>query len=247
MKKILNVLSVLLLLGLLPSLTALGQEAVEVSPVTRPLQAADTPPEVLRRTRESVFRDVEIAKQQIEALEIRRLLHGQLRVLQNLQQAVQRVKTGDNPSALVPELTRELDNAIQIIQQLTEKPTVHPHNPPAITSSRHTANVPLNAEREKAYIELARQYFYVFATTPVEVPAVKDTASAGEKETSKETVPTKNKREEILDNFMACMKKISPAAQISLIQELIRSSLTNDELKLLEDLLDDVCVPQASN
>ena len=120
---------------------------------------------------------------------------------------------------------------------------------------------PLTAEREKAYIELARQYFFVFTSTPVEPPitlrslAEQMTAAIplpaaeenGDEEEAEEKIDPKEewtqKREEILENFVDCIRKISPAAQIALITELIRSSHTNEELKLLEGLLDEVLTP----
>jgi hypothetical protein len=124
-------------------------------------------------------------------------------------------------------------------------PAAQSDDPLQYTPPKNRTVIPLNAEREKAYIELARQYFYVFSTTPAVVPAVKRTPFSSEAivVASEEAEPTNSKREEILDNFTACMKKISPAAQITLIQELIRSAHTNEELKLLEGLLDDVWQP----
>jgi hypothetical protein len=87
-------------------------------------------------------------------------------------------------------------------------PAAQFHGSPQNTSFQNTplhnrTVIPLNAEREKAYIELARQYFYVFSTTPVVVPAVKpiSSASVAGEEASVEAVSTKSKREEILDNF----------------------------------------------
>jgi len=122
---------------------------------------------------------------------------------------------------------------------------------------------PLNTEREKAYIELARQYFYVFASTPPEPPvtirslaeqmatAASKSADASALENGGEVEAEKpmdskeewtRKREEILKNFVECVRKISSPAQITLISELIRSSHSNEELKLLEGLLDEVSV-----
>ena len=222
MKKILIILSVLLF-GFPLSLTAVGQETVV--PVARPLQAIDMPLPAQDSSVRQVEHKREIARMEVRAVQAR----AAMRVL---QQIAQRAAAEDNP------LASELNMAIQRLQKViadteAERPAVQPHYP-----LQYTTKESLNTEREKAYTDLARQYFYVFTTSPIEIPAVKE---SGE-EAHEEIVPAKSKREEILDNFTACMKKISPAAQMNLIQELIRSSHTNEELKLLEGLLDEVCV-----
>ena len=215
MKKILNILSVLLL-GFSLSLMAVGQETV--LPVARPLQAIDA-----SHDQDGRVRDAQQAA----------VVRTALVILQRIAQ-----KARDENSPLAPEL----DNIVRIFQEIigtgTLRPTAQPHS-----SLQYTAKESLNTEREKAYVQLARQYFYVFTTSPVEVPTVSE---SGE-EARVEIVPAKSKRDEILDSFTACMKKISPAAQINLIQELIHSSHTNEELKLLEGLLDEVCVEPAGN
>jgi hypothetical protein len=253
MNKFLNILSVLLLFGLPFSQTALGEElgttplfvltqveemsvaqllqpeTVSPLPVGKPQRAADVPFSAKEtRVRETGRPSSEALMQTVQEFRA---------AVQSLQQIAQRARTENNP------LARELNNAVQNLQRTVGTGAVRPAGQSS-NSFQNTARNSLHAEREKTYIELARQYFYVFAMTPVEVPAkthTASTASAGEegRETGEEAVPNKSKREGIFDNFTACMKKISPAAQMNLIQELIRSATTNEELKLLEDLLDE--------
>ena len=188
--------------------------------------------------------------------------------LQELNRLTQRARSTGNP------LAQEWQNAVQNLQgAINTTLAARPATPPA-----PAARNPLNAEKEKIYIELARQYFYVFTGTPEEVvrvvqlgrplpidvrtlvqaeestpiqevnedaqampvasPLVADDAVAEEK---------KSEREQVLENFMDCIKKISPAAQLSLIRELVQISHTNEELKLLEGLLDEVLDPPATN
>jgi len=217
MKKILIILPALLF-GLPFSQAMLGEEFT--------MQAHEQATEFVRQ----------VAKPQNPApgsRDTRLPLEALVQVMQEL--VSQRARTDDK------QLARELDNTITTIQRIMgiqrvigeARPTVQPLIP-----IQNAAKTSLDAEREKAYIELARQYFYVFATTPV---ANKTDEEANE-EGNVASEPVKDQRAEILDNFTACMRKISPAAQIALIQELIRSSHTNEELKLLEGLLDEVCV-----
>jgi hypothetical protein len=74
------------------------------------------------------------------------------------------------------------------------------------------------------YLELARRYFDIYLETSADESVQID----------------KIKRAEALENFIACVQKISPASQISLIGELVQSANTSKELKLLEGLLDNV-------
>jgi len=173
------------------------------------------------------------------------------------------------------EAIQNYHNAAQRLQRTAtpaSQPTVDPLDPfaaqsrqsapPQQSAARPAAArnpEPLTAEREKAYIALARQYFFVFTSTPVEPPvtlrslaeqmtvAVPTPAAENGDDEAEEVIDPKEewtqKREEILENFLECIKKISPAAQIALITELIRSSHTNEELKLLEGLLDEVLSP----
>ena len=62
-------------------------------------------------------------------------------------------------------------------------------------------------------------------------------------ETVSEAEEWAQKRAEMRGNFVECIQKISPMARITLISELIRSSHTSEELRLLEALLDDVVMP----
>ena len=184
--------------------------------------------------------------------------------LQELARLAQQARSTNNP------LAQELQNAVQRVQRAAGTTlSANPVAPPAIPVANNARN-PLNAEREKAYIELARQYFYVLMNTPVDVPAT--TPAKREFLSAAPLVPAENvefvmvteeveefvgmipilataeetaksEREEILENFLECMKKISPASQISLIRELIGSAYTKEDLKLLEGLLDEVLTP----
>jgi len=245
MKKFLKILFVLSLFGIPLSQAVLGEElntatasplqqvedtsVVQPLPVGKPQRGADALLPAETRVRDTGQSSPEAhmrATRELQAEAMRKAF----------QRIIERARTEESP------FFREFNNVIQEMQRAGETGTVGPAAQPPLPS-QNTTRKPLHAEREKAYIELARQYFYVFATTPVEVPQkTPATASAREegKEASEEAVPNKSKRDEIFDNFAACMKKISPAAQIDLIQELIRSAHTNEELKLLEDLLDEI-------
>ena len=268
MKKFLFVL----LLGFPLSLTAMGQEAVAPLPVAIPQQVIDVPPPI--QDAEAVLRalsEIESLLSQIEQLgsiptavlqEFRPViqpLYAQLTIHREelkkdlrsvddptLKQVDQRIDSicakleglfSGTDSILLPS---ELDNAIKtppryVGAAISTRQSPIPH--------QNVTSKSLIAEKEKAYIELARQYFYVFATTPIVNKTDEEANEAG----NVASEPVKDQRAEILDNFTACMKKISPVAQIALIQELIRSSHTNEELKLLEGLLDEVCVQPSGN
>lgn len=193
-----------------------------------------------------------------EAQVLQEVLQELQRAFQELQRITQKSLADNNP------LAQELQNAVQNLQRVLGRAIIEARNVPAPSRpaaqplpAQNGGRNPLNADREKAYIELARQYFYVYATTMDPVPVVKsplppaapppsdETAPAeialAEEENAKEPEPSE--REKVLANFVECMKKISPAAQIALINELIRSAHSNDELKLLEGLLDEVTAP----
>ena len=269
MKNILSVLFVLLLFGLPLSLMA-TEDKPSPSPLAPLLETFD--PTVARRVTDPL-RENPVARP--EAPPERRTPEfptrpGQRtpesehqRAVQTLQRIAQEAQRTGNP------LARELQNAMQELQRAT-RTALTQTPPPAPPVVRTSLNAALNAERERAYIELARQYFFVFASTPV---AVSDPSQAAANEfvvtrnvidineegeeverviqevvmvpEEDESEPEKSDREKILDNFVECVKKISPAAQITLLSELIRSAHTNDELKLLESLLDTVVQPAA--
>ena len=275
MRNNLRVLFVLLLFGLPLSLIAIGQELIpivpmpvlfdsgvaqrDVEPTPRdltPVGRPDAPPGPFM---EPGLRTPAPPGPPTQELQ---------RTMQNLQRIVQEAQRTGNPYA------RELQNAVQELQRAAR--TVLAQTPPPPPNVVRTPlNAPLNAEREKAYIELARQYFYVFANTPVEVPVVPEAAPAQKEQSpavdgpaededeavaaldevktpgavvaeEEESEPEKSEREKVLENFVECVKKISPAAQITLLTELIRVARTNDEFKLLEGLLDTVTQPMAA-
>ena len=194
--------------------------------------------------------------------------------LQELNRLVQQARSTNN------SMSQELQTAVQNLQRavrvaFTARPATQ--SPVPVNTQRNPLNAALNAEREKAYIDLARQYFYAFIDTPVEVLAATPPVTASSRlfspdsaidpvtglpvtglpvEAVNDTLEAaveveveekgKSEREEILENFVECVKKISPAAQIVLISELIRTAHTNEELKLLEGLLDEVLNPPAT-
>ena len=263
MKNILTVPSALLLVCVVLSSTSLAQPLANViNPITG--QPTVPPPP----------RDPFVPR--TPAADVQAMQMNELRVaLQELGALVQLARRDSNP------LAQELQTAVQNLTRAMEgafaaRPATQPPTP-GTNASRN----PLATEVEKAYIDLARQYFYLYigtsdkvVTPPVmagsnpiaisQVPreiteiveengilfersrlVVEEVAVAVEEEVVEEK--GKSEKEEILDNFVECIKKISPAAQITLISELIRTSHMNEELKLLEGLLDDVLNPPAVN
>ena len=213
--------------------------------------------------------------------EVQAMQMQELRVaLQELGVLVQQARRNDNP--LAPELQTAVQNLTRAMEvafsarQATQSATQSP--PPGANASRN----PLAAEVEKAYIDLARQYFYLYIGTPdkaavtLPVLAGSNPIAMTQAQVPREIVEMveengfiierrrlivdgiivplevveeqgKSEREEILENFVECIKKISPAARITLISELIRTAHGNEELKMLEGLLDEVLNPPAVN
>ena len=244
-----------------------------------PASAADAPPPVREGERRAVNPDNSPSPQEQARLDFQQAMQRVQHVLEEAQI--------DPP--IRQELTRALQYLMIAAQRfhrtvaasnpLSPEPTPQPPSPPSRerpaldtfdpaigrqAAQPQPAGFPRNtnqltAEREKAYIELARQYFYVFSSTPPEPPVTlrsltEQMAAApipytenGETAEIEAPLDPKEewtrKREEILENFVECVQKISPAARISLITELIRSAHTNEELKLLEDLLDEMLQP----
>ena len=208
-------------------------------------------------------------------------------ILQGLSQRLQRTSPYD---PLVREFQRAIGELQAVGQRLQRTAAVTPPPPFAV---RRVAPPPapttqMEIAREQAYIALARQYFFVLSSTPVEPPVtLRSMAMAGLQqqaqqqqvqqqaqpptplqpsmgemrvigedgrefvvidgaaatETISEAEEWAQRRGEMRDNFVECIQKISPMARITLISELIRSSHTSEELRLLEGLLDDIVMP----
>ena len=214
-------------------------------------------------------------------------------ILQGLSQRLQRTSPYD---PLVREFQRAIGELQAVGQRLQRTAAVTPPPPFAV---RRVAPPPapttqMEIAREQAYIALARQYFFVLSSTPVEPPVtLRSMAMAGLQQQAQqqqvqqqaqpptplqpsrrvvmvvgedgreflevidEVIETETispettceveewalRRAEMRGNFVECIQKISPMARITLISELIRSSHTSEELRLLEGLLDDIVMP----
>ena len=223
-KKILTILPALLLFSLL-------------SPVSIAQRELETPPPPRGDTRQRVPLPPEAPSQAGQELQ---------GALQDLNRIVQQARNDNN------SLARELQTVVQRLQnalrtELSARPATQLPTP----SSRN----PMNAEVEKVYIDLARQYFFVFTAIPAVAPPVPPTRAGTLPSAlvAEETVMAtaeeakRNEREEAIDNFVECFKKISLTARIILLSELIRMTHTSEELKLLEGLLDEVSTSSTTN
>lgn len=151
--------------------------------------------------------------------------------LQDIERIAQHANYTNNP------LARELQIAMQRLRGALSGGVAIGPTP---TSRTPESRNPLQTAIEQAYVELARQYFFVFVRTSVEFPVMPE-------EGQEITEISEGERGEIFENFARCMKKISPESQIILINELIRSVRANEELKLLERLLDEILEQSATN
>jgi len=270
MKNIFTALSTLLLVCVVLSTTTLAQPLQPLQPIPRTIDPT-TGQHVVSTPPQSQFVPRTPPGAEVQAMQMQ-----ELRVaLQELGVLVQQARRNDNP------LAQELQTAVQ---NLTRAMEVAFSARPATQSPAPGANAsrnPLAAEVEKAYIDLARQYFYLYIGTPdkatVTLPVMAGSNPIVIHQEPREIVemvevdgsiierrrqvvlefqepvevveeePVKSEREEILENFVECIKKISPAARITLISELIRTAHGNEELKMLEGLLDEVLNPPAVN
>lgn len=152
------------------------------------------------------------------------------RAIRNLQLIVQEARSEGNP------LAQKLQDAVQDVLRVAETiPNIQ-----AATPAPNADRNALNVERDVAYATLARQYFQLLCI-PSDLPP--NALPPGV------THLTGEARDKVRENFLACMKKISPASQIRLINELGQKVLAYAELKMLEDLLDNVLMqpPQRGN
>jgi len=256
----------------------------------RPVQQAEPTDHPQRATESDVVVPVDPFNPQEQA---RHDFQRTVQTLQRLSQRLQQATPPDDP------LAREFQFAIaelQVAAQRLQRTTATPQPPAARqVAPPPTPTTQMEIARELAYIALARQYFFVLSSTPVEPPlTLRSMAMAGLQQQAQqqqtqqqqaqpstplqpsrrvimivgedgrefvevidevveaETIGTEatceveewaQRRAEMRDNFVECIQKISPMARITLISELIRSSHTSEELRLLEGLLDDIIMP----